>query len=175
MAHDSVDVGYNLPGKQFAINTLNTGGIGGWPRALGQNLNGAQCNNCALVRNVIDTCLRKILVERSVAGAVDYAKQTISDLLQSKLDISLLVITKVCWRGGWQRERVQRLPHPLHFVPRLVDAQVVVPRQLPAWSVVPRLLLPPTLLLRACTRRWARPPTLTATLLARPTWSLLSA
>ena len=116
MAHDSVDVGYNLPGKQFAINTLNTGGIGGWPRALGQNLNGAQCNNCALVRNVIDTCLRKILVERSVAGAVDYAKQTISDLLQNKLDISLLVITKVCWRGEGQRERVQRLPRPLHFV-----------------------------------------------------------
>ena len=45
VAHDSVDVGYNLPGKQFAINTLNTGGIGGWPRALGQNLNGAQCKD----------------------------------------------------------------------------------------------------------------------------------
>jgi hypothetical protein len=73
-------------------------------------------DNCALVRNVIDTCLRKILVERSVAGAVDYAKQTISDLLQNKLDISLLVITKVCWRGEGQRERVQRLPRPLHFV-----------------------------------------------------------
>ena len=48
-----------------------------------------------MVRNVVDTCLRKILVDRSVAGAVDYAKQTISDLLQNKLDISLLVITKV--------------------------------------------------------------------------------
>jgi DNA polymerase delta subunit 1 len=47
----------------------------------------------------VETCLQKILVERSVAGAVDYAKSTISDLLQNKLDISLLVITKVTARA----------------------------------------------------------------------------
>lgn len=51
-------------------------------------------DNCALVRNVVETCLHKILVERSVASAVEYAKSVISDLLQNKADISLLVITK---------------------------------------------------------------------------------
>lgn len=51
-------------------------------------------DNCLLVRQVVDTCLRKILIERNVPGAIDYAKQTIADLLQNKLDISMLVITK---------------------------------------------------------------------------------
>ena len=51
-------------------------------------------DNCLLVRKVVDTCLRKIIIERNIQGAIDYAKNTISDLLQNKLDISMLVITK---------------------------------------------------------------------------------
>jgi DNA polymerase delta subunit 1 len=51
-------------------------------------------DNCLLVRKVVDTCLRKILIERNVQGAIDYAKSTIGDLLQNKLDISMLVISK---------------------------------------------------------------------------------
>lgn len=51
-------------------------------------------DNCLLVRQMVDTCLRKILIDRNVPGAIDYAKQTIADLLQNKLDISMLVITK---------------------------------------------------------------------------------
>ena len=47
-----------------------------------------------LVRQMVDTCLRKILIERNVEGAIGHAKSTISDLLQNKLDISLLVVTK---------------------------------------------------------------------------------
>jgi DNA polymerase elongation subunit (family B) len=31
---------------------------------------------------------------RNVQSAIDYAKSTISDLLQNKMDISMLVITK---------------------------------------------------------------------------------
>ena len=42
---------------------------------------------------MIDTCLRKILIERDVKAAIDHAKDTIGDLLQNKMDISL-VITK---------------------------------------------------------------------------------
>ncbi len=42
-------------------------------------------DNCALVRNVVETCLQKILCERSVAAAVEYVKTTISDLLQNKV------------------------------------------------------------------------------------------
>jgi DNA polymerase delta subunit 1 len=51
-------------------------------------------DNCLLVRQLVDTCLRKILVERNVQGAIDYAKGVISDLLQNRMDISVLVITK---------------------------------------------------------------------------------
>ena len=51
-------------------------------------------DNCLLVRRMVDTCLRKILIDRNVPAAIDYAKQMISDLLQNKLDISMLVITK---------------------------------------------------------------------------------
>eukprot|EP00834_Sanchytrium_tribonematis_P001028 NODE_22_length_42145_cov_1.310612.p2 type:complete len:869 gc:universal NODE_22_length_42145_cov_1.310612:3439-833(-) len=51
-------------------------------------------DNCQLVGNVIDYCLDKILIDRDPNGAVDYAKSVISDLLQNKVDMSHLVITK---------------------------------------------------------------------------------
>ncbi|UPQ97335.1 catalytic subunit of DNA polymerase delta [Chloropicon primus] len=51
-------------------------------------------DNCALVRNVVSSCLEKVLIEQDVEGAVSYVKRTISDLLQNKLDMSLLVVTK---------------------------------------------------------------------------------
>jgi len=51
-------------------------------------------DNCPLVKNVITTCLEKILVHRDIEGAKDYTRHIISDLLQNRLDLSLLVITK---------------------------------------------------------------------------------
>jgi len=51
-------------------------------------------DNCLLVRQVIETCLRKILIDRDVSGAVEYVKRTISDLLMNRMDLSLLVVTK---------------------------------------------------------------------------------
>ncbi|CAN0556100.1 unnamed protein product [Ectocarpus sp. 12 AP-2014] len=53
-------------------------------------------DNCLLVRKVVDTCLRKVLIDRDVQGAITYSKQAcvISELLQNRMDISLLVITK---------------------------------------------------------------------------------
>ncbi|KAF9508169.1 hypothetical protein BS47DRAFT_1373735 [Hydnum rufescens UP504] len=51
-------------------------------------------DNCRLVQTVIETCLHKMLIERDVGGAEEYVKQTISDLLQNKIDMSQLVITK---------------------------------------------------------------------------------
>ncbi|KAG0004858.1 DNA-directed DNA polymerase delta [Entomortierella chlamydospora] len=51
-------------------------------------------DNCRLVQSVIDTCLRKILIERDVVGAQEYTKQIIADLLQNKIDMAQLVITK---------------------------------------------------------------------------------
>jgi DNA polymerase delta subunit 1 len=51
-------------------------------------------DNCALVREVIQTSLDKILINQDVKGAIEYVKGQISDLLQNKMDISRLVITK---------------------------------------------------------------------------------
>ena len=51
-------------------------------------------DNCALVRDVIQTSLNKILIQQDVDGAIGYVKSQISDLLQNKMDISQLVITK---------------------------------------------------------------------------------
>ncbi|KAF8801312.1 hypothetical protein BYT27DRAFT_7198397 [Phlegmacium glaucopus] len=51
-------------------------------------------DNCRLVSTVIETCLHKMLIDRDVRAAEEYVKQTISDLLQNKVDMSQLVITK---------------------------------------------------------------------------------
>merc|ERR1712079_658851 len=42
----------------------------------------------------MNECLRKILIERDPEGAMEFAKQNISDLLCNRVDISQLVITK---------------------------------------------------------------------------------
>lgn len=57
-------------------------------------------DNCLLVRRVIDTCLRKILIDRDVPGAIGYCKHVIAELLQNKMDISLLVITKALGKSA---------------------------------------------------------------------------
>lgn len=57
-------------------------------------------DNCALVREVIQTSLDKILIGQDVEGAKNYVKSQISDLLQNKMDISRLVITKSLNKGA---------------------------------------------------------------------------
>lgn len=52
-------------------------------------------DNCLLVKNLVNECLHKILIDRDIPGAVQYVKNTISDLLMNRMDLSLLVITKV--------------------------------------------------------------------------------
>lgn len=56
-------------------------------------------DNCRLVVTLINTCLRKLLIERDVPGAISYAKGIIADLLQNRVDISQLVITKALSRA----------------------------------------------------------------------------
>ncbi|KAH8672572.1 DNA polymerase family B-domain-containing protein [Tricladium varicosporioides] len=58
-------------------------------------------DNCRLVQNVIETVLRMILIDQDVQGAQDYVKDTISDLLQNKIDMSKLVITKALTKSGY--------------------------------------------------------------------------
>lgn len=68
-------------------------------------------DNCLLVRRLIDTCLRKILIERDTNGAIDYAKGIISDLLQNKMDISMLVITKSLGKSASDDDYVNKQAH----------------------------------------------------------------
>ncbi|RWS07555.1 DNA polymerase delta catalytic subunit-like protein [Dinothrombium tinctorium] len=51
-------------------------------------------DNCRLVADLINTCLRKLLIDRDPDSAVAYSQQVISDLLCNKIDISNLIITK---------------------------------------------------------------------------------
>ncbi|KAL4224603.1 DNA polymerase delta catalytic subunit [Mactra antiquata] len=51
-------------------------------------------DNSPLVANLINQCLQLLLIDRNPDGAVEHAKQTISDLLCNRIDISNLVITK---------------------------------------------------------------------------------
>jgi len=70
-------------------------------RARGSRPQTVRRDNCRLVVTVIDTCLRKMLIERDVKGAEAYAKQVISDLLQNKVDLSQLVITKALAKADY--------------------------------------------------------------------------
>jgi DNA polymerase delta subunit 1 len=51
-------------------------------------------DNCPLVAKLMNECLQKILIERDPNGAMEFAKQNISDLLCNRVDISQLVVTK---------------------------------------------------------------------------------
>jgi DNA polymerase delta subunit 1 len=51
-------------------------------------------DNCHLVKEVVQNVLNKILIERSYEDAIQYCKKVIADLLQNKIDLSLLVISK---------------------------------------------------------------------------------
>ncbi|KAL0091377.1 DNA polymerase family B-domain-containing protein [Phycomyces blakesleeanus] len=51
-------------------------------------------DNCRLVSSVIQKSLDKMLIERDVQGAQEFVKHTIADLLQNRIDLSQLVITK---------------------------------------------------------------------------------
>jgi len=47
-----------------------------------------------MVRYMVDTILRKILIDRDVAGSIEFTKGMIKDLLQNNIDLSLLIVTK---------------------------------------------------------------------------------
>lgn len=57
-------------------------------------------DNCQLVKYAMDTCLNKILIKRDIPGAERFVKSIISSLLQNKLDLSLLVISKGLSKEG---------------------------------------------------------------------------
>jgi len=68
-------------------------------------------DNCALVRMVVDTVLNKILIDKSIPDALQYVKSTISDLLQNKIDLSLLVISKSLGKGANSEDYAAKQAH----------------------------------------------------------------
>ncbi|KAF2156939.1 DNA polymerase delta catalytic subunit [Myriangium duriaei CBS 260.36] len=58
-------------------------------------------DNCRLVQTVIETSLRMLLIDQDVQGAQDYVKETISSLLQNRVDMSNLVITKALTKNDY--------------------------------------------------------------------------
>ncbi|CEH16756.1 probable dna polymerase delta catalytic subunit [Ceraceosorus bombacis] len=72
-----------------------------WDKMDTKGIETVRRDNCRLVRMVIDTCLRKMLIDRDVKGAEDFVKQVISDLLQNKIDLSQLVITKALAKADY--------------------------------------------------------------------------
>lgn len=58
-------------------------------------------DNCRLVQTVIETVLRRILMDRDPEGAQNFVKQVITDLLQNRVDLSQLVITKALSRTDY--------------------------------------------------------------------------
>ena len=65
-----------------------------WDKLDAKGIETVRRDNCRLVRILVDTCLKKLLIDRSPEDAVEYVKSTLSALLQNQIDISLLVITK---------------------------------------------------------------------------------
>ncbi len=51
-------------------------------------------DNCGLVKETVQTSLNMLLIDKDAEKALDYCKGIISDLLQNRIDLSLLVISK---------------------------------------------------------------------------------
>lgn len=62
-------------------------------------------DNCRLVQNVITRVLELILEDRNVEEAEEYVKRTIADLLQNKVDLSQLVISKQLSRQDYANKQ----------------------------------------------------------------------
>ncbi|KAH8724119.1 catalytic subunit DNA polymerase-like protein delta [Phaeosphaeriaceae sp. PMI808] len=65
-----------------------------WDKMDTKGIETVRRDNCRLVQTVIETSLRMLLIDQDPEGAQDFVKETISDLLLNKIDMSNLVITK---------------------------------------------------------------------------------
>jgi DNA polymerase delta subunit 1 len=62
-------------------------------------------DNCKLVPTVMDTCLRKLLIEKDVNAAITFVKDTITSLLNNKIDIAQLVISKSLSKASYTNKQ----------------------------------------------------------------------
>jgi DNA polymerase delta subunit 1 len=68
-------------------------------------------DNCAMVRIVVETVLNKILIEKSPLVAKEYVQYMLGELLQNKVDLSLLVITKSLGKGATREDYACKQAH----------------------------------------------------------------
>jgi hypothetical protein len=71
-----------------------------WMKLDTKGLESVRRDNCPLVKTLQGACIEKILVSRDVKGAMELAKLRISELLQNKLDMSQLIISKGLSKEG---------------------------------------------------------------------------
>jgi DNA polymerase delta subunit 1 len=57
-------------------------------------------DNCGIVRHVVDNVLKKILVEKNIEACLAFCKDIIAQILQNKIDLSLLIVTKAYSRSA---------------------------------------------------------------------------
>lgn len=62
-------------------------------------------DNCRLVANVISMVLELLLKKRNEQAAKEMVKKTISELLQNKIDISLLVVSKALTKVNYENKQ----------------------------------------------------------------------
>jgi DNA polymerase delta subunit 1 len=72
-----------------------------WDKMDTKGIETVRRDNCRLVQTVIETSLRMLLIDRDVIGAQAFVKDTISELLQNKVDMSNLVITKALTKNDY--------------------------------------------------------------------------
>ena len=73
-----------------------------WDKMDSKGIETVRRDNCRLVQTVIETSLRMLLIDRDVQGAQEFVKETIADLLQNKIDMSNLVITKALSKDSYE-------------------------------------------------------------------------
>ena len=79
-----------------------------WDKMDSKGIETVRRDNCLLVKDVVETSLKKILIDRDETGAVKYCQGRISELLRNQLDISLLVITKGLTQDAGNVGRTER-------------------------------------------------------------------
>ncbi|KAK4504717.1 hypothetical protein PRZ48_002679 [Zasmidium cellare] len=72
-----------------------------WDKMDTKGIETVRRDNCRLVQTVIETSLKMLLIDQDVQGAQDYVKETISELLQNRIDMSNLVITKALTKDDY--------------------------------------------------------------------------
>jgi DNA polymerase delta subunit 1 len=71
-----------------------------WDKVDCKGIESVRRDNCGIVRYVVDTVLQRILIQQDVASAIEFCKGVISEILQNKVDLSLLIITKAYSRDA---------------------------------------------------------------------------